>query len=416
MRIKVHFVLILFFGVHSLLPLFGQTNGIRFNQGDLQKIKSLAKGAKKPIFLEIYLNGCPHCEAIKPILAEKEVGNFYNPRFINWKVEANSEESKALQKSLEITYPEFPMFIFLDAEGKLIHFATPSERSTKQDFVEEVISHGKIALNPSLRTETYAERFKKGERDLMFLINFGKYAKMRKDNQQLVAINDALAQIITQPADMTSQAGFYVLQRLVNDYENPLAQYFFNHLDEFRAKYPAKEVQEAGESILYQSLYGLKGDTYSVKLIQQMRESMEKLGVSPQAAASRTLLKELEAYFRSQNTLGAVKRFNEYRKSGVTVGAADYAYLMRYFNEKATESVYLPEMPLWAVDALNAVSPQEQTSALVADIYLELSVAYQKMNKKEMAISSIQKGLEIAKNAKVDTKKYEAQLQKLKML
>ena len=73
-------------------------------------------------------------------------------------------------------------------------------------------------------------------------------------------------------------------------------------------------------------------------------------------------------------------------------------------------------MPLWAVDALNAVSAQEQTSALVADIYLELSVAYQKMNKKEMAISSIQEGLEIAKNAKVDTKKYEAQLQKLKML
>ncbi|QHV94172.1 thioredoxin family protein [Spirosoma endbachense] len=388
--------------------------GIRFLNGTFQQAVAAAKTARKPLFLEIYLTGCPHCEALAPILTEKQVGDFFNANFISWKAEANSPESKTVQTEKGLTYPEFPVLLFLDTNGKLMHVATPAERPTKAEFIDEVIQHGRTALDPKQNTSGYAARFQAGDRDLGFLINFGKYTKTTKDTTRLHQINDALGKLLVLPQDITSQTGFYVLQRLTDDIDNPLATYFFGHLTEFSAKYSAKDVKEAGEGIIFRALYGAKGDSYPAAKIIQMREYMVGLGVSPTEASARTLLKELDAHLRARNTSAAVQRFNEYRKQSPRISLADYAYLMHYFNEKATDDSYLPLMPVWATDGIRLVMPAQQNTKQVADLYYELALAYQKMGQKPEALSHAQKGLAIARIAKLDTKRYEAQVAKLK--
>ncbi|WP_221391431.1 thioredoxin family protein [Dyadobacter sp. NIV53] len=405
----------LFLNRHSNAQTGKATNpGIRFLPGDFQNAIEKAKVVHKPLFVEIYLNGCPHCEALAPVLSEKAVGDFYNANFVSWKAEVNSKESAAFQKAKGVTYPEFPILFFFDSNGDLIHLSNPADRPTRQKFIEEILLVGKIALDPLKRTGSYSARFAGGDRDLMFLINYGKHCKTIKDENKLNEINEALAKSLITPQDKTSQAGFYVLQRLINDYENPLSVYFFSHLNEFKSRYPAKDVKEAGEAILYHSLYGSKADSFSVNEIIRMRKSMEDLGVSPQDASARLLLKELDAYMRDKNTSGAVKRFNEYRITAPSLGTADYAYLMKYFNEKSTDTSYLTEIPVWASEGICLAKPEELNSKQMAGLYYELAEAYGIMGQKQVALKNAEQALGIARTAKEDLKRYEDQIEKLK--
>ena len=400
----------------SLNISIGQTapSGIQFLPGDFQTVLTKAKALNKPLFVEVYLTGCPHCEALAPILSEKEVGDFYNKNFVSWKIEANSKESIAFQKLKNVSYPEFPVLFFFDPNGELVHLSTPSEHKLKTNFVNEILTIGATALDPAKRTGSYAGRFANGERELMFLINYGKHCKTIKDQASLDKVNDALGKTLTTPGDMSSQTGFYVLQRLITDYDNPLSSYFFTHLEEYRAKYPAKDVRDAGEAILYYSLYGSKADSYSLAKILQMRKSMIDLGVAPVDANARFLLKELDAYLREKNTKGAANRFNEYRQSAKNISLPDYAYLMKYFNEKATDNSYLSDMPAWANDGVKAAKPEELNSKSMAGLYYELAEAYRKLGQKEDAKKCAKKALDIAKIAKDDMKRYEQQIANLK--
>lgn len=391
-----------------------KTTGIQFLDGDFKKILSTAKAAKKHVFVEVHLKGCPHCEALAPVLEEKEVGTFFNTHFVSWKIEANSAESSAFQKEKGVTYPEFPLFFFFDSSGNLLHMATPADKSTREEFSKEVIMQGKTALNPEERTSGYAGRFQNGNRDIMFLISYGKYAKAIKDTASLHSINRELGKQLIKPQDITSSTGFYVLQRLINDFDNPLSVYFFSHLNDFTSRYPAKDVKDAGEAIIYHSLYGAGGDSHPYSKIVEMRKAMVQLGVPATEASARTLLKELGALFRVGNTKNAIAVFNHYREQAPALGGADYAYLMKFFNEKSTDPSYLTEMPIWAASGLKASKPADQASRITANIYYELAEAYFKMGKKSEALANSQKALQNAKLAKIDIQPFEKQLNSLK--
>lgn len=384
--------------------------GIAFVNGDFAKVQQMAESTGKTIFVEIYLTGCPHCEALAPVLKEPSVGKFYNQEFISWKTEANSAESKAFQRLKNVTYPEFPLLFFFSPTGEMIHMATPQEQQNRQDFINELISIGQIAKDPKQRTGGYLNRLNQGERDPLFLISFGKYAKATKDAGRLSQINDLLSQVLNSDQDKESKLGFYVIQHLANNYSNPLATYFFSHLDSYREKYPAKEVKEAGEAILYHTLYGSTGDIQSIENLAKMRSSMISLGVSEDEALARMLLKELDAYFRASDTKGALGHFAYYRKINISLSLADYAYIMKYFNEKATDHSYLDQMPVWAKEGLSLAKPGDLKSKPAAMLYYELAESYRKAGQSPQAQTNARQALEVARSSGDDIKRYETLL------
>lgn len=382
--------------------------GIHFIPGSIEKAQEAAGAAGKPLFVEIHLTGCPHCEALAPVLQEPSVGKFYNQEFISWRAEANSADSKAFQKLKGVTYPEFPLLFFFAPTGELIHMATPREQQNRQDYIDEILKIGATAQNPQERTGGYAARLASGDHDVMFLISYGKYAKAMKDPGKLAQINDLLARALSTPADAEGQVGFYVLQRLTDNYENPLATYFFSHLGAYKAKYPAKHVQEAGEAILYHTLYGSKGDTYSTEQLRQMRKSMMALGLGEAEASARMLIKELDAYLRSNDTPGAVKHFEQYRMISKSLSLPDYAYLMKYFNEKATDHSYLSQMPVWAKEALRLAKPNDLKTKPAAGLFYELAESYRRSGQIAEARTNARKSLEIARASGEELKRYQA--------
>ncbi len=387
--------------------------GIQFQEKDIDQLVAEAKRQNKLVFVEINLKGCPHCEALSPVLDEKKVGDFFNPKFVSAKYEANSPLSKTLQEKKKLHYPEFPLFFFFDADGKLIHQASPSDKPTRPKFIEEVLRHASDALSPATRTSGYAARYQQGDRTLDFLINYAKYTKATRDTVQSIVLADEFGKIFTQPSDLESPYGFYVISRFISDFNNPMAQYFFQHLDTYRTQHGVRESQQAGENILFQSLYGKNSDNLSSTEVVAMRKAMESLDIAPNVAAMRTILKELEAYFREKNTAAATARFDEYQTDNF-LKTTDYAYLMRFFNEKAPDNFYAEKLITWTDKALKAVRPNEENKPEVAEIHREQSEAYWRLGKKEEGKRAAEQGLAVAKLAKEKTGSYERQLGKFK--
>lgn len=414
-RRKINLLASILVAILFYLPINrGFAQGINFLGGTYQAAVETAKRSNKILFVEVYLTGCPHCAALAPVLEEKKVGDLFNSNFVSYKLEANSDDSKRMQQQKGITYVEFPLFFFFDPNsGQLIHQAAPTEQPNRTAAIEEVLRHGKDAIDPSQRTIAYAGRFAKGDRDLLFLVNYGKYAKATKDSERQWQINNELAKIFVKPNDLESANGFYIIQRLINDFSNPMAQYFFANLNKYKSKYPAKDVQEAGETILYYTLYGRRADELSANEVIKVRQAFMKLGLSATVANTRTILKELEAYFRAKETGKATARLNEHSMGG-TLLFADYAYLVRYFNEKATDNSYVPSLIQWVNNGLKLVKPNERNKKEVADIYVEQAKAYLKIRKNAEAKKAAQAALGIAQAAKIDTKPYLDQLAKIK--
>ena len=390
-----------------------QAQGIQFQEKDIDQLTAVAKQQGKLVFVEIYLKGCPHCEALAPVLEEKKVGDFFNPKFVSAKYEANSPLSKALQEKKKLHYPEFPLFFFFDADGQLIHQASPSDNPTRPEFIEEVLRHANDALSPATRTSGYAARYQQGDRNLDFLIDYAKYAKTTRDTLQSTVLADEFGKTFVQPADLESPYGFYIISRYIDDFKNLMAQHFFQHLNTYRTKYGVHESQQAGENILFQSLYGKGSDALGSAEVVAMRKAMESLGIAPNVAAMRTILKELEAYFREKNTAAATARFDNYQADNF-LRTTDYAYLTRFFNEKAPDNSYAEKLIAWTDKALKAVRPDEQNKPEVAELHREQSEAYLKLGRKEEGKKAAEKALAVAKLAKEKTETYERQLGKFR--
>ncbi|TDB67844.1 thioredoxin family protein [Arundinibacter roseus] len=398
--------------IHSI-PKSVSAQGIQFKAGSFEQILAQAKSQNKAVFVEIYLNGCPHCEALAPVLTEKKVGDFYNSAFVSLKAEANSALAKSLQDKQKLYFPEFPLFFFFDASGKLLHQATPSDKPTRPEFIEEVLRHGTNALNPAVRTSSYPARFAQGERTPDFLINYGKYTKATRDTARLMEISNELARLFVQPADLESQVGFYILGRIIPDFQNPMAQYFFTHLDTYRSRYGVREIQQAGEGILFQTLYGHRTNDLTSKEVIDMRKAMESLGVPAAVVAMRTILKEIETLLREKNTAQATARFDAYQ-SASTLGLPDYAYLVRFFNEKAPDSSYAESLVRWVNRALTQVKPGQPARAEVAELYREQSEAYLRLGKKAEGKKAAETALALAKATKEALPSYEKQVAKFR--
>lgn len=383
-----------------------QSGGTLFSPAGYDVVLGQARQSNRPVFVKIYLDGCPHCTSIDSLLASSRVGDFYNRHFLNVKIEANSDASKNLQTRYGITYPEFPLFLFFSPQGTLEHIATPHRVPDLIDSENALIDHGADALDPGRRASGYAPAFARGRRDPDFLIHYGKYAKTRRDTTALEQISAAFEQQLSTGSERESALGFYVLKQYVRRFDSALSRYFFEHLDTFRSSFGAAAVKEAGESILYHSLYGSSPGHYPLVQIREMRNQMIRLGVPAGEAAARTVFKEIEAALNGGQTREAVASFEHFRATYAAISLADFGYAMHLFNAHATASGYLRAFEAWVADAEKGGATQPEQARAMPELYYELAQAYHKAGLPQQATQTSEKALALATALRLDLAKY----------
>jgi hypothetical protein len=181
------------------------------------------------------------------------------------------------------------------------------------------------------------------------------------------------------------------------------------HLDAYRKAYGAEPTQQVAENILMSSLYSGRGAQFPPQKILQIRQELTKIGIDPKVAANRTLLPEVNAYFRTNQTAKAVERMDNQVNSN-QLSVPEYLYIARLFNRSSPDASDAQTVAKWINKGLTLKStPKEQ-----ADLYFELAEAYRRGGKVADAQKAAQKSMELAQTSRLDTRRNVQQMGKLK--
>lgn len=140
-----------------LLSFGGHAQGVDFSQLSYEEALQLATKEKKMVFIDFYTTWCGPCKQMtKDVFPQKEVGEFFNQRFVCLKMDAEKGEGKELAAKLKVR--AYPTFVVLKANGEeafRTSGALPAAR-----FIEKI----RKGIDPKWSPDGLTKRYRKGER------------------------------------------------------------------------------------------------------------------------------------------------------------------------------------------------------------------------------------------------------------
>lgn len=132
-------------------------DGIQFSHGTWAEIKAEAKENKKDIFIDCYTVWCGPCKALsKNIFPLKEVGDYFNANFINYKVDMEKGEGIELKKQFGVN--AFPTLLWIDSDGEILHKVVGSMPADK------LIEEAKRAPEMKKNTDRIIKKYKRNRK------------------------------------------------------------------------------------------------------------------------------------------------------------------------------------------------------------------------------------------------------------
>lgn len=99
--------------------------GIEFFEGSLEDAFALAEQEGKKVFIDVWTTWCGPCivmqETVFPLT---EVGEYFNARFVNYKLDAEDEDQNGPEISAQFEINSVPTYLILDSKGNELSRAT----------------------------------------------------------------------------------------------------------------------------------------------------------------------------------------------------------------------------------------------------------------------------------------------------
>lgn len=203
-------------------------SGIKFEHGTFAEIKNKAKAEKKNIFIDCYTVWCGPCKKLNSdVFPNKEVGNYFNANFINYKVDMEKGEGIELQKKFNVG--AFPTLLFVNSEGEIIHRVLGFVDAKK--LVEEAQKAPSMANNISEIERNYINN----NTDPQVVKTFLSYLVRGGDTRVDEVANHYFSLL---PEDQyIGKENFNIIKSVVRDPFAPVIIYMVNNKDKFIEKY-----------------------------------------------------------------------------------------------------------------------------------------------------------------------------------
>ncbi|MEM6376997.1 MAG: thioredoxin family protein [Bacteroidota bacterium] len=144
-----------------------QAQGIEFEHGSWNEVLAKAKQENKIIFVDAYASWCGPCKTMaKRVFPTKEAGDFYNDKFINFKIDLEKGEGPAFAKKYPVR--AYPTLMFIDFDGTLVHQKVGGLNASA------LVELGKEALGKIDRSGQYQVLYDKGDRSPELVYNYIK--------------------------------------------------------------------------------------------------------------------------------------------------------------------------------------------------------------------------------------------------
>jgi len=85
----------------------------------IEQVLAKAKAENKLVFVDFYIDACAPCKVMdETAFTQRNVFNFYNRNFINFKVDAIDFDYVTLAQQYKVR--EYPTLVYLDGDGKIL--------------------------------------------------------------------------------------------------------------------------------------------------------------------------------------------------------------------------------------------------------------------------------------------------------
>jgi thioredoxin-related protein len=219
--------------VFTPIFVFGQ-EGIQFESHlSWKDILTEAKSEKKFIFLDCYTTWCGPCKFMNAeIFSKKQVGDYFNARFINVAVQMDKtamdcEEikawySKADSISKQFKVNSYPTYLFFSSDGQILHRVVG--RTTT---IQEFIAKGKDAVDSSKQFYTLMEHWREHKNDSFFLLSTLKASLDAADEKQSIVICDDYIESLRSPI---SRDNIKLFEQLIHSSKDKSFKFFLKNM------------------------------------------------------------------------------------------------------------------------------------------------------------------------------------------
>jgi len=158
MKYALSLILFLF-----LSPGFSQ--GIDFFEGSWEETLAKAKEENKLIFVDAYTTWCGPCKKMaKQTFTDEKVGEVFNEKFINQKMDMESVDNTAFISKYPVR--AYPTLFFINGDGDIVHTAVGF-----QD-VNGLLSFSSAAEKKDDQSVNFVEAYEAGNRDYKFVLDY----------------------------------------------------------------------------------------------------------------------------------------------------------------------------------------------------------------------------------------------------
>jgi thiol-disulfide isomerase/thioredoxin len=293
-----------------------------------------AKQQNKLLFVEAYAPDCHVCMSFKGTFAQPQVGLVYNANFINFQLDVNNPDNLAILKKYKIIINATPTFIFF--EPKTMKVVQVKAFGEKDNSVISVNQIGQKAANPLEQVGNFPNKFKSGDRNAAFLLNYAQYARIIGDTLTNIKMMNEFAKVWPENQYLT-QGTLNIIQTVMMNHDNELFDYYVTHLSDYNKAFDPNMVRMIYENI-FQIVLTSQLNNLNSKSISKIKNQMKITGMDPSGIIRRTWLAESNLYFTQKKPAEGMKVIQDLiRVLPNAPGPKEYQYLCDYVKSKTKD-------------------------------------------------------------------------------
>ncbi len=353
------------------------SSGVKFRSITLEQALVAAKAENKPVFVHCFADWCGYCKyMVDSVYPNKEVSAFYNSHFICLKMDMEKEGDE-LNRTIKAH--SFPVFLFYDTTGELMHRA--AGRRYKYPFLELA----NAALDPNRQMRTYKKRYEDGTA-LPFQVE--QYFRMQE-----VAGMDAQLQIneymMKQPdSEFTNSNNWRIMYDILKDPTMPIMKRFISNKKELAKIHTADSVNNKLIQIFntYLMQYVQQLDTVGYEKARQKIVKMDGLDLAEKICALAELNKfkmksEWDKYKAEGRKFIPKYASDDFRRINDVVGI--------FYDHFSGDKELMAFAEKWILHSIS-IADQYKGNHLLASVSVSLG-------KKEQALNAANHAIELAK-------------------
>lgn len=251
------YLFLLFISIHTLKS----QNQFVANDTPYKKALETAKTERKPIFMMLYADWCPHCNQMKKeVFSDPDVIDFLKENYVClWK---NIEKEEGLALKTKYNTKSLPAFLFLD-DNETVLYALKGEMKTAE-FMTEV----KYALNSRMQLPYLEKEFLSDPGNSTKFFAYLNTLKKGKDRTELSAPTHIYLKTQSD-AQLVSETNWRIIANGVTDINSREFQFVLKHQKEFAAVASQNRVDRKVESIVTELLRPLVDNLDTVNYYKQ---------------------------------------------------------------------------------------------------------------------------------------------------